>query len=149
MRNVHLSEEDIQQFALAQQAGSSETAKHIQQCDSCRVKAEMYRALFADVDLLPQPAFGFDLTALVMDQLPQPAPKVSKGESWVYGFAAIAILSIGSALYPFGVYLSNLFTGLSAMTIILVATTTVLLLLFLGMDLYFSYKKQLKRLNFQ
>ena len=104
MNTRHLTEEEIQQYALDNSGSYNKAAEHIHSCEQCSEKAETYRLLFNGIQQQHQPAFDFDLTELVMAQLPSPAPKPAKENLLIYFFIMAAIAVTGFATYYFRGY---------------------------------------------
>jgi len=147
MTTKHLSEAEIQQFALG--IGNCNTPiDHIQSCETCRVKADNYKLIFTEIKLLPKPVFDFNLTDLVMNQLPQPKQKTSFENIVLYITAFVSVLFTGLAIYFFSSFLSNAVTGIAPIVSYLVITTLASLLIFLGIDMFAKYNRQMKILNF-
>ncbi len=148
MTTKHLTEPEIQQYALDKVSCCIQIIGHIQSCVACRLKAEAYRQIFAGIKEQPKPLFDFNLADLVMDQLPQSKPKASSDKAVVFIFAFVSLLPTGFAIYFFRSFLSNVFTGITPMLVYLVITTVASLLIFLGIDMFVKYNRQMKILDF-
>ena len=74
MTTRHLSETELQQYALDGAAAPKEYSEHIAVCENCRAEAMTYRSLFAAIKEQPEPAFDFDIAGLVLSQLPGGVP---------------------------------------------------------------------------
>ncbi len=148
MKASHLSDEEIQTYALRLDTVSEEIHTHIQECELCRQKAHAYQLLFTTLEKPVAPVFDFDLAAAVIQQLP-PTEIVAYESSFTsYSIGGGVLAGIGMLFFYFFNYPIYLFEGLSSITLSILLTATVGISLFLGYDLYAKYQKQLKVLNF-
>lgn len=145
MKNTHLTDEEIQQYALDARLLSGALAEHIQHCEHCRQQARYYQLTFEGLGFQEKAVFDFDLTELVMEQLPQTKPSYDR--PLFYAIAFIIVLMIGLTGNIFGYSLVNLFAYVKPMLIVLVIVTAIGLMAFLGLDMYQKYKAQMKRLS--
>src|SRR5882724_5041351 len=99
MNTHHLSEEEIQQYALGQT--NLNMMEHIDSCALCEAKTANYHLIFSEIDQLPKLAFDFDVASLVIARLPEPKIALVGGERWLYllVFAALASITIPVYLY--------------------------------------------------
>src|SRR5688572_551701 len=147
MNTRHLTEEEIQQHALDSSSSYSKAAEHIHSCEQCREKAETYRLLFNGIRQQHKPSFDFDLTELVMAQLPSAAPKPAKENVLVYFFIIAAIAVTGLASYFFREYVAMLFASITPVLIYLIITGFITLSVLLILDMYKNYKKKIHVLD--
>jgi hypothetical protein len=98
--------------------------------------------------MLREPAFDFNLEAIVMEQLPRSSINPKEDKSLLYGFAIICFLSVLSLIYFFGKELAALFGGMELLLTGFIVTTTLCIGVFLGIDMYRMYLKKMKALNF-
>jgi hypothetical protein len=147
MNKDHLSEEEIQQYALG--TVTLNAKEHIGSCAICEVKAANYRLIFSAMDGLPQPAFDFDVASLVLAQLPQPETTPDTGERWFYVLIFAALASISVPVYIYRVYFFKMFTGILPAAMYLVILVTVFILVFQGIEMFRKYQKQLNILNYK
>jgi len=148
MTTKHLSEVEIQQYTFEKGSCSTQIIDHIHLCEACRVKSDTYKLIFSVIKVQPKPVFDFNLTDLMMNQLPQPKPKTSFENIILYTTVVVSILIAGFAAYFFKSFLSNAFTGITPIVSYLVITTLASLLIFLGIDMKAKYNRQMKTLNF-
>lgn len=146
MKNIHLTDEEIQQYALDAKNCPKVWIEHIQYCPHCQQQAQAYQLLFEGIETQEKEVFDFDLTAMVMEQLPQPKPAQDK--PFVYTIAAVVAVMMGIIGYIFGNSLLSLFTYLQPILVGLVIISSFGVMVFLGMDMYQRYKAQMKTLNF-
>jgi len=148
MTTKHLSEIETQQYALGKENCNTHLIEHIQSCETCRVKADNYQLIFTEIKVQPKPVFDFNLTDLVMNQLPLRKQKTSFENIALYITAFVSILIAGFAIYFYKSFLSTALTGITPIAVYLIITTLASLLIFLGIDMFAKYNKQMKILNF-
>ena len=164
MTTTHLSDDMIQQFALEAQGIDEPSETHIAGCKYCQLRAENYRVLFTRVAQQPPATFDFDISALVLNQLPpaginrmatlpQPTParvRASRGKSTLAIVVACMFLTgaISAALYFMQDYFGDILSGLSIMITYLIIITVLLVLGFLVYDEYVKHNKQIDSLDF-
>lgn len=69
MKTKHLSEQQVQEYALNMEGCESLITQHIHQCADCRNKAALYKAAFSNIASIQTPAFGFNLSLLVLSKI--------------------------------------------------------------------------------
>jgi hypothetical protein len=148
MTTNHLTEDELQQYAMDSVGCASTIRDHILLCEDCKAKAASYQLLFSGINQQPAPVFDFDLQQLVLAQLPAPAPKTAADKYLIYIMVAIAVILAGIAVYLFRSYLATLFLGSSFIAYIAV-TTIITILLLQAVDVYSSYQQKMKALDFQ
>ena len=147
MKNTHLTDLEIQVFLFQEINPDHDISVHLQQCGECRIKADQYRQIFELAGKEEKPAFEFDLTELVMEQLPSRKPEVSLEKSLIYLILLIALPVAGVLIFLFYTRFSLLLTGVSPFFIYLTATGMISLLLFQSIDTYMKYKKRMNALD--
>ncbi len=151
--NGHLDDELIQEYAANPAVLTVTAAAHIAGCAHCQARAAGYRELFSQVSELPKPAFDFDLSKLVMEKIavsnPNPVAATDKKTAWtLWSLAIVSVAVFGSILYYLRDYLTDLMSGLSSAVTILVILTMLLIAVFLVIDEYRKYNKQINSLDF-
>jgi hypothetical protein len=146
MKNIHLTDDEIQQYALDAESCNKGLIEHIQQCEHCLQQAMQYQLLFEGIGVQEKSVFDFDLADLVMEQLPQATPSYDR--PLLYALGGVIAVMIGVVGYVFGNGLVSLFAYVQPILIGLILTTMVGLMVFLGVDMYQKYKAQMKALNF-
>jgi hypothetical protein len=144
----HLTDAQIQQFVFDQTGLGDDRTIHIQNCAACSRRVEEYRLLFAEVKMLPEAAFDFNLGAIVMEQLPRPSMSPKEDKTLVYGFVIICFLSALVVFYFFGKELVALFGRMESLLTAFIVTTALCVLVVLVIDMYRMYQKKMKALNF-
>lgn len=145
MTDKHLSEKEIQQYVLNELAADESAKKHLQRCAQCQAMLEAYTVLFSAVKEELKPVFDFDVTGLVVAQLPKPAAK--KETSLVWPILSIVFGIVLATAWGFKKVFFNVFTNLSTLAICLIIVSAVLLLIFQVADLYKQNQRQLNLLN--
>ena len=112
MISEHASESDIQMYALTPDAVTATTAAHIEQCDHCRDTVASYQFIFGEIKEAPRPSFDFDLSSLVLQQVPLHESSSSRGSLPVWLWLSISFL-VAIPLYVFRENLAELFKGIS------------------------------------
>lgn len=146
MSNSHLSEEEIQQYVLGQ--ANPESIKHIGSCPLCEIKVANYRSILSAMEQLAKPVFDFDVTSLVISQLPHPKSAITKGDQWVY---LLVFAAIGSLIIPIYLYkgeLVKMFNGVLPVALYLIALTAFFILAFQGFEIFRKYRKQMNAFNY-
>ena len=142
----HLTDDEVQQYAVDKSNCEKRIAEHIHLCEKCRSKVEVYQLLITGIKQQPQPAFDFDLSNIVLQQLPSPSSKVSNDKLLVWLFVGIGMGFIGGGLYFFQKYF-DLFEGIRTISIYLIAITAVTVLAYLFIDIYKKYRIGMKALD--
>lgn len=147
MITVHLTETEIQLYVAERQAISEERKAHVEICTKCQAKAKNYALLFQSIYDAPKPAFDFDLSALVMEQLPQNQSEFlfeKRTKYVVLGIAGIVSLIL---LYFITPYLWAIFAITSPLVICTIILSTAGISMFLFTGMYHNYQQKIKELN--
>ncbi|TMI91464.1 MAG: hypothetical protein E6H08_13360 [Bacteroidetes bacterium] len=142
----HLTDDEVQQYAVNKSNCEKRIVEHIHLCEECRSKVEVYQLLINGIKQQPQPAFNFDLSKMVLQQLPSPKTSIANDNAliWIFGFMAMAFL--GGAIYFFQSYF-DLFESMRTIFIYLIVITAVTVLAYLFIDMYKKYKHGMKVLD--
>lgn len=146
MTNIHPDENKIQNYILDSKS-NSELIEHILNCKSCSLKVEEYKQLFSGIHRQETPAFEFNLTKLVMGQLPQPKPKFSVDKYLNHIIISVTVILCFGLLYFLSPLLSNIFLAIAPILIYLITTVVVCISISLSLDMYKKYKKQMNIIN--
>lgn len=110
MTTFHLAERDLQDAAESPALMPPSQAAHLHSCRLCQGRVATYQQLFTAAAHQPQPVFAFDLTTLVLRQLPRAKPAFP----WVLIVVAALVLAVVVAfLAVFGGLLLPLFQSVS------------------------------------
>ena len=124
----------------------NELSEHIHLCEECRSKVEVYQLLITGIKQQPQPAFDFDLSKMVLQQLPSTKTTIANDKALVLIFGFMGIAFIGGAIYLFQKYF-DLFEGMKTIFIYLIIITAITVLIYLLIDMYQKYQKEMKVLD--
>ena len=67
----HLSEHELQQYALNKPDCDKNIIAHAESCKDCQANVQAYLQLFSVIREQPKPAFDFNLQELVLQKIPQ------------------------------------------------------------------------------
>jgi hypothetical protein len=148
MINNHLTDFEIQEIALYKNTCLEEAAKHISTCASCKIKVEQYELIFQGIKSQVEPSFNFNLSTLVLNAIPETSQNDLSEKSIVYVISLVTIPILCSIVFLLKSSLSNLLSTISPMMIYLVITSVLSLSVFLFIEMYLKYKKQMQSLNF-
>jgi hypothetical protein len=148
MITLHLTEEELQQYAMEGVLPDSMVAGHLEACQSCQSKLAAYQLMFKSIQAQPAPAFGFDLASLVVAQLPSPKPVRKPNNSLIYLLILLGVILTCIALYQLRFYLAGFLTGIAPLMIYLLLATLIPISIVLGVDMYKSYQKKMHLLDF-
>jgi len=118
----HLTDEEVQLYTIDKKQCAIEVSEHVHLCKECKARVDIYLVLINGIRQQPQPAFDFELAAIVLKQLPAKRPSTANDKllTWII----IATISV---------YL------------ILISAITVIAMLF-G-EMYRKYKKEMNVLD--
>lgn len=148
MTNNHLNDAEIQQYVLQKTQCNIDIVKHVQNCKTCKIKAEQYNLLFEGIKQQGNPVFDFNLADLVIGQLSKSRVKVSNDKSFSYFIFFISLFSLCIIFYLFRDSLLSLFKEITPILVALIITTVTCLFVILCIDMYRKYQTQMKTLNF-
>jgi hypothetical protein len=148
MNHSHPSEKEIQQWAIDNSDCSTEMNSHMESCARCSAEAETYRLLFFKIKQQPAAAFDFDLSGLVLSQLPKNKTRLSL-DNLIAGFLLVfSCCCIGIPVYLFRRNILNMFTGIPPFFIYaIIGSTSIIVLIKIGF-LYKKFQNQMRFLNF-
>lgn len=148
MNNSHPSEKEIQQWAIDKSACPPEVNSHIESCVHCLTEAETYQHLFSGIKQQPSADFDFDLSGLVLSQLPRSVSGLS-AENFIAGFLIIfSCCCIALPLILFRKNIFNMFSGIPPFFIYaIIISTSIILAIQVGF-MYKKYQNQMRLLNF-
>lgn len=148
MNKEHLSDPELQEYALHSENCPPQFNVHIQSCNFCSQKAELYQLIFSSGMTPEAPMFDFDLTETVMQRLPEPQPAALEKSYIIYWVGAGVFLGAGVLVYLlFMTSTGFLFDKLTPMTLGFSITTFLAIFAVLGIDIFQKHTKQLKVLQ--
>jgi hypothetical protein len=144
----HPAETEVQLYAMDKSACSPTVAEHIESCVICLEEVKTYRLVFSEIHHVPKPAFDFDLSQIVLDQLPYPKPRLS-ADQFIAGFLLVFVgCFIGIPVILFNHYILNMFSGIPPFFIYAIIGSAAVILLYKTIALYKKFLTQLEKLNF-
>jgi hypothetical protein len=143
----HLTDDEVQQYVVDKQPCEVKIVEHIHFCEVCRAKVEVYQLMIKGIKQQPQPAFAFDLSKMVLQQLPQSKPKVSNDRLLLYLVIFIGLGFTAGVFYYFQNYFKFFFEGISIILGFLIGITALAVLAGLYIDMYKKYRKEMKVLD--
>ena len=146
MVTKHLTDDEVQQYAVDKRGCEKRIAEHIHLCGECRSKVQVYQLLITEIKQQSQPAFDFDLSKMVLQQLPSPKTTIANDKALILIFGFMGIAFLGGAIYLFQIYF-DLFEGIKTIFIYLIAITAITVLVYSLIDLYKKYQKEMKVLD--
>ena len=148
MTKKHLNDGEIQQYVLQKEECDIDIVKHVQNCKTCKIKAQEYNLLFEGIKQQEKSVFDFNLADSVMEQLPKSRYKVSNDKSFSYFIFFVSLFSLCIIFYLFRDSLLSLFKEIAPILVALIVTTVLCLFVILCIDMYRKYQTQIKTLNF-
>jgi hypothetical protein len=155
MIDKHLSEAEIQDYALDESSCAPEVISHVRTCHGCQARAAAYKMLFSGITQQPRPAFDFDLSAAVLSKIT--TKKTSPATRGLTGFgiifSIIAGLGVGGWLYRIKIaslyktYILSIISGVSKMVIYFMVITVCCFLIFQLAEMYKKYQRKMEGLN--
>lgn len=146
MINGHPSDDQVQMYSSGHPLPEPVT-QHIESCEACLATVSEYRLLSGSLKDLPSEHFGFDLEALVMQQLPIVPAKAATARRAPASLGWILLIVFGIAgpaalVYQYRQALSRLIAAAEPLMIPLIATTALTFMGLLAMDMLRQYRKK-------
>ena len=148
MKQPHLTEEEVQQYAADSTQCDAVISRHVQLCKNCAGRVANYHLLISGIKEQPESAFDFDLPELVLTKLPQPKPRQQKDSFGVYGLIAAGVGIVSIVLFYLQQPGITVFPGVSSLPGYLIITSVCTLLAVLVIDMYIQYRKKMNLLNY-
>jgi len=148
MKTTHVSDHDIQQFTFDLSECEADIIKHMHSCGACKERAESYLLLSNTIKDQPEPVLEFNLTELVLDQLPQSSNKESTYTYFIYFLIIASIGVVVTALYLLKDTLIHLFSNTTTISTSFIISVAMLITFALSLDLVRSFNKKTNMLNY-
>lgn len=141
----HLSDIEIQQYALDAGSTGMANASHIAQCPHCSRRVACYQKMARSMSAMLADSFDFDLTAAVLAQLPARKRRYAPERVFVACVSLVGVLAVIGVFY----YLNGgLLNGLSGNSeVVIYGAAGCLLFSFLLFNLWNDYTGQVRRLG--
>ena len=143
MITAHLTDAEIQLYIAEPETISDQLKIHIQDCADCQTKTANYQLLFNGIHDHEKPRFDFDLTTLVLEQLPEP----KRAFPWavllisVFSVSLIALLAVF-----FWSYMEAVIRRAPLLLIAAALTAAVVILIFQALEMVKNHQKQIHTL---
>lgn len=144
----HPLEVELQEFANGKSENHSRIKMHVDSCKECSAMVQFYQFLFSMLQQQEKPEFDFDLNGLVLQKIQAPKLIPAKDNLVFYIIGFVVICSAGAALYWYREFVYGVFQNFDSLFIALLTSTATLTMIFLVMDIYFSYQRKIKALDF-
>lgn len=148
MKQVHLSEDEIQQLAMKMQKADPLQAQHLQGCAACKAAVASYQAIFTSLKVMESPVFDFDVEQLVMPRLPQPQMAVPDNQWSLLSITGMAVFAFCIPIFIMSRFLSDLANGIPVFTLYTIVVTALVIAGFLGREMVTTYREKIRLLNF-
>lgn len=151
MNPIHLSEQELQQYALHPLQSEQATIDHVQACKYCSSQIEVYKVVFMSVKDRQTHSFGFDPYELV---LPKIHPRQAKSLFPVVPLIlilvfAVALISLtGILLIKKQVFVTRLYSSNYPINFVFIAGG-ILIVVFHVTDLVAQFSKQVKEFGME
>lgn len=140
MITAHLTDAEIQLYVAEPETTSDQLKIHVQNCTDCQTNIANYQLLFNGIHDQAKPQFDFDLTNLVLEQLPEPKPAFPWAAVLISVFSVILIAL--STVF-FWSYMKAIITGASTVLVATAITMAVVVLIFQAVEMIKNHQKQL------
>lgn len=145
MKALHLSDQEIQRYVFNASNCEHEIIAHVQACNYCRNRAKSYQLIEAAIQSEQAPVFDFDLSALVVNQLPE--KEDSMIDVLVYLSITLCLGGLSIILYFFGTDLLTVFRGVSTVSIYFIIGVVGLVFTLLSWDTYRSFQSRIRMIE--
>jgi hypothetical protein len=146
--NIHPSEKELQQFAIERSGCNATAIVHIESCMECMAEVSNYQMLFTEIRQQSKPVFDFDLSALVIPQLPATKTRLTP-DQFISGFLVFFISCfVGVPVCLFNKYILNMFSDISPFFIYAIIGSATIIVIYKTLSMYRKYQKQMQLLNF-
>lgn len=148
MKNNHLTDSEIQQFAFDKSECEKDVVEHISSCSLCKQRVEDYLLLTTSIKSIPDPALGFDLSKRVLMQLETTSKKKPLLDYFVYALITLSVLLVVFCVTYFSSVFINWFKGNSTVSMALTICIALSILMILIIDIMKSHSRKMKMLKF-
>lgn len=143
MITAHLTDAEIQLYIAEPEMTSEQLKMHIHDCANCQTRAANYRLLFNGIQDQAKPRFNFDLSALVLEQLPEPKRAFPWGVLFISVFSVSFILLLAVFFWS---YMEAVITRAPMVLIATAITAAVVILIFQAVEMVKNHQKQIHTL---
>lgn len=143
MITAHPTDTEIQLYVAEPEMTSHQLKIHIQDCANCQTRAANYQLLFNGIHDDAKPQFNFDLSTLVLEQLPQPKRTFPWAGILVSAFSVLLI--VVSATFFWSI-IDAVIRSAPMLLIATALTSAVVILIFQALEMVKNHKKQIHTL---
>lgn len=141
----HLTDIEIQQYALDKGSSGTAAATHIARCPHCSGRVAFYQKMAQGVSVVPAEAFDFDLAKAVLTQLPARKRRHAPERVFIACVSLAGVLAAIGLFYYLNTRLLNDLLG--NCKVLNYGTTCCLLFAFLLANLWKEYISKIRRLE--
>ncbi len=143
MITAHLTDAEIQLYVAEPEMTSDQLKIHIQDCANCQTKAANYQLLFNGIHDHAKPQFNFDLSTLVLEQLPEP----KRAFPWTGILVSVfSVLLISLSAIFFWSIMDAVIRSAPLLLIATALTAAVVILIFQAIEMVKNHQKQIHTL---
>jgi hypothetical protein len=143
MITAHLTDAEIQLYVAEPEMTSDQLKIHIQDCANCQTRAANYQLLFNGIHDQAKPQFNFDLSTLVLEQLPEP----KRAFPWTGILVSVfSILLISLSAIFFWSIMDAVIRSAPLLLIATALTAAVVILIFQALEMVKNHQKQIHTL---
>ena len=143
MITAHLTDAEIQLYVAEPEVTSEQLKIHIHDCVNCQTRAANYRLLFNGIHNHAKPQFNFDLSTLVLEQLPEPKRAFPWAAIMVSGFSVLLIFFSAIFLWPI---MDSVIRSAPMVLLVSAVTAAVVILIFQALEMVKNHQKQIHTL---
>lgn len=143
----HLTEKEIQQYAIDRPGCEISAVEHLETCEYCNARVASYQLMFTAFSELSAPANEFDLSSMVMSRIKQKKKSFLPDDLFIYSLVLVAVVFTGAVLYSFRHFFLQLFSNLSYTFVYSAAATIFTILLFQLVENYKKYQRKTDALD--
>lgn len=146
MKDYHVSDELLQEYAMNESIPDGNDLQHIAACTVCELKIQDYRSLMSSVATQEIPSFDFDVAATVLARLP--VEKKKANDTKLIGMLVfMAMLIIFIPGYIFRDYLLKLINKSMITLFGIIGVAAIIIVIVQAVDMYKSYQQRMNQLN--
>jgi hypothetical protein len=143
MITAHLTDAEIQLYVAEPEMTSDQLKIHIRDCANCQTMAANYQLLFNGIHDHAKPQFNFDLSTLVLKQLPEP----KRASPWTGILVSVfSVLLISLSAIFFWPIMDAVIRSAPLLLIAMALTAALVILIFQALEMVKNHEKQIHTL---
>jgi len=139
MTTAHLNDTELQLYITDPQIISQQITNHMQDCAICQSRVAEYILILNNIKTAAKPVFDFDLSALVMEQLPVPK-RAFPWAAIIVPVFSIAIVAVSLIFFLSAAAMS--FKAVSGLWLTVAIAGAVTILIFQGIEMFREHQKR-------